>query len=127
MSKKNKYLILFLLILSFQVFKAQSLQDSVSVLISPGTNNKAELNDIKTKILVLPNIHYVGFCNNHKVFLVYVDPNIHGTPEVFLANLIKSSGILSLQLKTGTINDILGFCEFNDPTEYNKNKLLQGH
>ncbi len=119
--------LLFCIFLSFgaTAIKAQALQDSIPVIISLTDDTQQNIKNVKAKFTGLSNINYVGFCNNHKVFLVYVDPAFHGSPVVFLASLIKTTGIYELSLKEGTIKDIVGFCDFTDPAEYEKNKLLQ--
>lgn len=97
------------------------------MVISLSADNQTNINLVKTKIQGLSNVNYVGFCNNHKVFLIYVDPHFHGSSIVFLSNLIKSTGLYDLTLKEGSVTDIIGFCEFRDPTEHDKNKVQQAN
>jgi hypothetical protein len=127
MNLLNKIAIILVLVILTNYSKAQSLQDSIPVVISLTADDYANIMNVKTKINALTDVNYVGFCSNHKVFLLYVDPNFHGSATTFLSTLIKSTGILSLTLKEGTIKDIINFCEFNIPSEYNKNKLLNTH
>lgn len=123
----KKIFFLFLLIVFSQPFKAQVLQDSVSVVISLTADNQTNISNVKSKIQALPSVHYIGFCNNHKVFLMYVDSHIYDSKNVFLSNLIKSTGIYDLVLKDGAVSDILNFCDFKDPLEHDINKRQQGH
>ncbi|MCD6020015.1 MAG: hypothetical protein K0S53_3136 [Bacteroidetes bacterium] len=120
---QKKVILCFLLLAGFKTINAQALQDSVPVVISIINDKPAYLNNVKSAIKNLSHVNYVGFCNNHKIFLMYIDPVFHGSSTVFLSNLIKSTGLYELSLKEGTVKEILDFCDFKDPAEYDANKL----
>lgn len=119
---KKTIVISGLLILTFNA-KSQSLQDSIPVVISLADDSQLNINKVKNQLQSLSNMSYVGFCNNHKVFLMYIDPQFHGAKTFFLSNLIKSTGLYDLTLKEGSVADIIGFCEFKDSAEHDKIKL----
>ncbi len=123
-----KKLVIFLFFFSItKGIYAQALADSAAVVITAGTDNKSIVDQVKVKIKSLTNINYVGYCSNHNVFMLYIDTQYHGSPELFLSHLKKSTGIISIQLKEGSISDIINFCQFNDATDYEKNKTAQSH
>lgn len=118
--KRSLYIFAFILV--SKGISAQALSDSASVVISTGTDNSTTITQVKTSIKNITKINYLGYCSNHQVFMLYIDTNYHGSPELFLSNLIKNTGITSLTLKEGTVEDIKNFCEFNDPADYDKQK-----
>lgn len=118
----KKLFVLFALLFSVQCFKAQVMQDSIPVIISLTDDTQIKINTIKNQLQMLPSSKYLGFCNNHKLFLLYIDPFIHGSSTLFLSNLIKATGLYDLSLKEGSVTDIIGFCEFKDSSEYDANK-----
>ncbi|MES2566448.1 MAG: hypothetical protein V4565_06265 [Bacteroidota bacterium] len=115
--------ICLLLLASVEKINAQALTDSIPVIISLSTDVKSDIGLFKSKIKSLTNLNYVGFCNNHNAFLIYIDPTVHGSALAFLGSMIKSTGIYKLSLKEGSVKDIIEFCDFNDPSEYEKIKL----
>ncbi|MCD6020017.1 MAG: hypothetical protein K0S53_3138 [Bacteroidetes bacterium] len=124
---QKKIILCFLLLAGFKTINAQALQDSIPVIVSIVNDKPVNINMIKSKIQSFSHINYVGFCNNHKVFLMYVDPSFHGSPNVFLSYLIKHTGFYELSLKEGSVAEIIDFCEFKDPSEYEKHKLSKSH
>lgn len=124
-SKLKKMIVVSGLLMFTNAVKSQTLQDSIPVIISFTDDSQLNISKVKNQIQTLSNLRYIGFCDNHKVFLMYVDPHFHGSSTVFLSNLIKSTGFYELTLKEGSVNDIIGFCEFKDSAEHDKIKLQQ--
>ena len=111
---KKKYLISICLFISvIQTLKAQVLQDSISVVISPGTTNTKVISDVETIIKSQSGVSFEGYCSNHNIYLLTVDSNLFSTSQQYLENLKILANVPSLLLKEGGKSGIIPFCEFN--------------
>ncbi len=127
--KKNIRIFCFLLFTQLFIsnIKAQVWQDSVAVVISPGTENKKTIGDVKLAIIAMSDVHYIGYCSNHNVYLMYVNKSTYNSNNAFYATLKTSTPISTLLLKEGSINDIFGFCSFSNSSEADLIKTQTGH
>lgn len=106
--------------------QAQVLTDSVSVMISPGTNDAKAIGDVKAAIKAINSIHFIGYCSNHNVYLIYMDRKMHDA-QVLLNDLKTTTGIATLSLKKGEVSKMLGMCVFSDPVDAQTIKKQSDH
>lgn len=99
----------------FQSITAQTFKNSISVIISPGTDNSQTISDVETRLKSFPGIFYDGYCSNHNVYFIVIDKNSYPTAQLFYVNFKSTTSINSLLLKEGVKNDILPFCESKIP------------
>ena len=93
----------------------QTIKDSISVVISPGTTNESIISDIETLLKTQQGISYQGYCSNHNIYILSADANVYTSAEVFYNYFKSTSGITTLLLKEGDKNGIVPFCEFKKP------------
>lgn len=117
--KRKLHLFCLVLFTAFfsTTIKAQALKDSIPVMISPVTDNANSITAVKAAIKASPNTRYMGFCDNHNVFILYISRAAYGSANNFLASLKSSSGVTTLVLKEGKTDRILKACLFSDATE----------
>ncbi len=127
MKSSTKIICLLLMAHFFTItIKAQVLKDSIPVMISPNSPDAKVIADVKSAISAASDVRYIGFCSNHNVFLLYVSQSVYGNSNNFLASIKTSSGVSSLIVKKGKINEILKACSFSDPAEASSVKLQYG-
>lgn len=112
----KKTLTLLLLIFGFQSITSQtSNSNSISVIISPGTDNPQTISNVGIRLKSFPGVLYKGYCSSHNVYFIVIDKNSYTTAQLFYVNFKSITNINSLLLKEGNQNDILPFCESKIP------------
>ena len=94
-----------------QSLNSQNISDSISVILSPGTNNITIINNLESVILTTNGVRLNSYCANHNVFILLIDKNVYATPQLFYTHLKTATNIATLLLKEGSQLDILPFCE----------------
>lgn len=89
----------------------QNKNDSISVIISPGTNNSSAISHLESIVRSTVGANFKGYCTEHNVFFIMIDKNAYATSELFYSQLKSTSNITTLLLKEGIVSDILSFCE----------------
>lgn len=117
--KKSMKLICILLfaVLFANKVKAQAMSDSVAVILSPGTTDLKTIHDVKATLKTMTGVRFVGYCNNHNVYVAYIDRKVHGSLSEFCDNLKSATNVSSLNLKKGKAEAIISFCSFSDPDD----------
>lgn len=90
-------------------------QNSVSVIISPGTDNTATIAGLETQLKSFAGVTYKSYCSNHNVYILEIDKSVYATAQLFYNNLKYTTNISTLLLKAGNPSDILPFCETSVP------------
>ncbi len=114
----NILIIIISLIIGTAECKAQISSDTLQILIGNTIKSYKQLSIIKEKIIAMPNTKYVGYCQNHGLFLLYADKNFYTDKTDFFNQLVISTNSAELLLKEGRIEDIMNFCEYENEGDY---------
>ncbi len=126
MLKSISILILFFIVsmgshanISFKLKSSPPTFDSLSVIIALKNEAKSDYSTVKTAINNMSNIKYIAFCDNHSIYMFYIDKNTYENANFFFKQLITiNPSITSLiYLKKGNINELLNSCSFIDPSD----------
>lgn len=109
---------------SITQLKKTTTFDSLDVILSLKNYTEENKTLVKNALLTMRGVNYLAFCDNHDVFLIYIDKTIYTTPEEFFEVFIKTNDLVSItHLKNGLITDIISFCDFKDATDAETYKL----
>jgi anthranilate/para-aminobenzoate synthase component II len=87
-----------------------SLFDSISITISPGTNNATTISNLETALKSMSGVSYIGYCANHNIFLLTVSASSYATQQLFYSHVKTTTNVTTLLLKEGEQSGILPFC-----------------
>lgn len=125
----NISLLLFVLLFSCsfktysQVLAPSNDAGSVGVVFSTLKIDYATFQNIENKLKSLKKIEYLGYCTNHDVFIVKSSSNIFSNSDDLFNFVINKFDKSDLFIKKeGTIEDIIGFCDFNG---FNSNEAAE--
>ncbi len=125
----KRLFILFVFIGFFS--KAQSVTkvanasfDSLEVFLSIQHHDADIYTTVKNSMQSLSGLNYFTYCDNHSVFLVYIDKNTFATKNIFLEKLQKLNPMYAdrFLLMGGGFKDLVNFCE---PSDANDDKNLK--
>ena len=88
--------------------------DSVTVAISPGTDNVQTISQLGNILKTFNGVTSSNYCSTHNIYVICFDPTIYTTNQAFYNSLKTFSNINSLLLKEGDVNNIIPFCGFNE-------------
>ena len=119
---KSLFLITIFLMLSLCVFSQNpngiavqqnnqaitaTLEDSVTVAISPGTENTTTIANLNTVLKTFNGVFSSNYCSSHNIYLIRINPTVYTTKQLFYNNLKTVSNINSLLLKEGNVQEAL--------------------
>lgn len=109
---------------SITQLKRPTTFDSLDVILSLKNYTEENKTVVKNALLAMHGVNYVAYCDNHNVFLIYIDKTIYTTSEQFFEIFIKNNDLVAITcLKNGLINGIISFCDFKDSTDAETYKL----
>ncbi|MGZ3930650.1 MAG: hypothetical protein ACXVP0_04615, partial [Bacteroidia bacterium] len=82
--------------------KAMSF-DSLEVFVSVTAHDKAVYTQVKNAIDAIPGVLYFSYCDNHAVFMIYIDKTVYASTALFKEQLFKLVPDLAprIDLKSG--------------------------
>jgi hypothetical protein len=100
--------------------------DSTDVILGLAEYTELNYTSILAAIKTMPGVNYTAYCENHQVFLFYIDKTIYASKELFYNDFIKQYDFQSITaLKEGSIKDIINFCSFVNSADAAAYKLTQ--
>jgi len=91
--------------------------DSLGVILALGNTDYYQ--EVKSVIQTLSGVKYVAYCDNHSVFMLYIDKIAFNNRDLFLEKLLKLCPQASryLFIKEGVIPEFVPFCEPQNSTD----------
>lgn len=99
--------------------------DSISVIISPGTDDANIITSLETTLKNTSGVNLLGYCSNHNVFLMTVSSSSYANQQLFYNHVKSTSNINTLLLKEGKQSDISPYCIEFHVAEKAKNPELE--
>lgn len=100
-----------------EITSSSSGFDSLEVFVSITVDDKAVYTQVKNTLSAVPGVNYFSYCDNHAVFLVYIDQNTYASTDLFKEQLRKSIPEFAsrISLKSGvTFKDFVASCNSSD-------------
>lgn len=93
--------------------------DSIQVLISIQYHDEVIYNGVKSKLKLMNGVTYFTYCDNHALFMTYINNSVFSTKEIFLEKLIKGDPLFEQRIiiLNGEFKDLVDFCEPQDVTD----------
>jgi len=108
-------------------FKPQnSFPDTLKVIMSVTHNDRYITDAVRTNLNSMNGINVLAYCDNHAVFMIFIDKSVYRDTKDFLTEFkklyAKTEDLISF--KEGDFNEFTKFCTPLNPDDASKLKNL---